>query len=118
MSSVWFKARTVLAAASIAATLTVAGSAAQAAKPSAPAGSCSVAGSVVNGTGLPTDQVINFLITDAGGTWGWVLGYSPDGTMSVPVQSGTGPTTYQFVSRTWGPNGSKYNVFASCGTSA
>jgi hypothetical protein len=81
---------------------------------SAPApASCSVSGNVVSATGLPTDQVINFLITDASGTWGWVLGMS-DGTWSVSVPAQNGPTTYRFVSKTWGPNGSKYTVFASC----
>ena len=75
--------------------------------------SCSVSGNVVSATGLPTDQVINFLISDASGTRGWVLGMS-DGTWSVDVPARTGSTTYEFVSKTWGPNGSKYDVFASC----
>jgi hypothetical protein len=78
-----------------------------------PGASCSVSGDVVTAVGLPTDQVINFLITDDAGTWGWVLGMS-DGTWSVQVPAPNGSTTYQFVSRTWGPNGSKYDVFASC----
>jgi hypothetical protein len=76
--------------------------------------SCTVSGSVVEGSGLPTDQVINFLVTDNVGTWGWVLGYTTDGTWSVSVPVATGPTTYQFVSRTRGPNGTRYTVFASC----
>ena len=75
--------------------------------------SCSVAGNVVTGTGLPTDEVINFMITDASGTWGWVLGYS-EGTSVVTVPAPDGATTYEFVSRTWGPNGTRYAVFASC----
>lgn len=75
--------------------------------------SCTVSGNVVSAVGLPTDEVINFLISDASGTWGWVLGMS-DGTWSVEVSAPNGPTTYEFVSRTWGPNGSKYDVFASC----
>jgi hypothetical protein len=75
--------------------------------------SCSVSGNVVSATGLPTDQVINFLVTDNAGTWGWVLGMS-DGTWSVTVPAQNGPTAYQFVSKTWGLNGSKYDVFASC----
>ncbi len=74
---------------------------------------CSVSGAVVSATGLPTDQVINFMISDSSGTSGWVLGYS-DGTWSVAVPAANGPTTYQFVSRTSGPNGTKYTVFASC----
>ena len=71
-------------------------------------------GGVVQATGLPTDQVINFMVTDASGTSGWVLGFTPDGTWSVNVAAPNGPTTYQFVSRTSGPNGSKYAVFAGC----
>jgi hypothetical protein len=78
-----------------------------------PSGSCSVSGDVVTAVGLPTDQVINFLITDDAGTKGWVLGMS-DGTWSVLVPAPNGSPNYQFVSRTWGPNGSKYDVFASC----
>ncbi|HLM36667.1 MAG TPA: hypothetical protein VK287_02635 [Gaiellaceae bacterium] len=35
---------------------------------------CSVSGNVVYGSGLPTDQVINFMVADASGTWGFVLG--------------------------------------------
>jgi len=75
--------------------------------------SCTVSADIVSAVGLPTDEVINFLITDDAGTRGWVLGMS-DGTWTVPVPAATGPTTYRFVSRTWGPNGSKYDVFASC----
>lgn len=74
---------------------------------------CSVSDGVVSAVGLPTDEVINFLITDERGTSGWVLGMS-DGTWSVGVPAPNGPATYQFVSRTWGPNGSKYTVFAGC----
>jgi hypothetical protein len=76
-------------------------------------GSCSVSDNVVSAVGLPTDEVINFLITSSTGTSGWVLGMS-DGTWSVVVPPQDGPATYEFVSRTWGPNGSKYSVFASC----
>lgn len=75
--------------------------------------SCSVSDGVVSAVGLPTDEVVNFLITDDSGIWGWVLGMS-DGTWSVDVPPANGSTSYAFVSRTWGPNGSKYNVFASC----
>jgi hypothetical protein len=76
-------------------------------------GSCSVSGNMVTGSGLPTDQVLNFMVTDNGGTWGWVLGYSDTGTWAVTVPARNGSTTYEFASRTWGPNG-KYSVFASC----
>ena len=78
------------------------------------AGSCKVAGNVVQASGLPTDQLVNFMVTTADGTTGWVLGFTPDGTWSVNVATPTEPTTYQFVSKTWGPDGSKYTVFASC----
>jgi hypothetical protein len=82
---------------------------------SAPApASCSVSGGVVSATGLPTDQLINFMVNDASGTWGWVLGFTDDGTWNVNVPAPNGATTYGFASRTWGPNGSKYDVFASC----
>jgi hypothetical protein len=76
--------------------------------------SCAVSGSVVAASGLPTDQVVNFMVNDSAGTWGWVLGYTTDGTWSVSVPAQNGPTTYQFVSRTWGPNGTHYTVFAAC----
>jgi hypothetical protein len=79
-----------------------------------PAAHCTVSGSTVAAVGLPTDQVVNFLVKDNSGTWGWVLGFTNDGTWVVSVPPPNGPTTYQFVSRTWGPNGSKYTVFASC----
>ena len=79
-----------------------------------PAGSCSVSGSVVSAVGLPTDQLINFMASDSSGSWGWVLGFTSDGTWSLTVPPPNGAATYQFVSKTWGPNGSKYTVFASC----
>ena len=75
---------------------------------------CIVSADGVLGAGLPTDQVINFMVTDASGTTGWVLGYTPDGTWSVRVPASSGPTTYEFVSRTYGNNGAKYDVFQSC----
>jgi hypothetical protein len=84
----------------------------------APTAGCTLSstslGGVVQATGLPTGQVINFMVTTASGTTGWVLGYTPDGAWSVNVAAPSGPTTYQFVSRTSGPNGSKYTVFADC----
>ena len=72
------------------------------------------AGGIVAATGLPTDQVINFLVTDSTGTAGRVLGFTPDGTWSVNVKAASGPTTYQFISRISGADGSRYTVFASC----
>ena len=77
-------------------------------------GSCSVSDSVVTATGLPTNEVINFLVSDATGTGGWVLGFTGDGTWSEAVAPPNGATVYSFVSRTWGPDGSKYTVYASC----
>ena len=74
--------------------------------------SCSVAGQVVTASGLPTDELVNFMVTTDAGTSGWVLGYTPDGTWSVQVPAGA--ATYEFASRTYGPHGSKYDVFASC----
>ena len=75
---------------------------------------CTVSGQVVSATGLPTDQVVNFMVTTAAGTTGWVLGFTPDGNWSVSVPAPDGPTTYQFASRTYGPDGRKSSVFASC----
>lgn len=77
---------------------------------------CTIAGNVVTATGLPTGPVINFMISDSSGTTGWVLGVSDTGTWSVDVPAPNGPTTYQFVSKTWGPDGSKYDVYSSCST--
>ena len=80
----------------------------------ASAASCSVAANTVHADGLPTDQVINFMVTDSSGTSGWVLGNTDDGSWSVSVASPNGPTTYEFASRTWGQGGSHYTTFASC----
>ena len=77
-------------------------------------GSCEVADQVVSATGLPTDEVIKFMVTDGNGTVAWVLGMTPDGTRTVTVPTRIGPTTYEFVSRTYGNNGSKYRTFAAC----
>ena len=79
----------------------------------ASAGGCTVDGNVVNATGLPADVLINFIVDDANGGWGRVLGFS-DGTWSVNVPDRTGPTTYKFTSITWGKDGSKYNVYSQC----
>jgi hypothetical protein len=81
----------------------------------ASSGGCVVDGTVVTGNGLPADTVINFMVTDVGGTWGWVLGNTSAGTWSVSVPERSGPTTYEFISKTWGPSTSPhYDVFASC----
>ena len=76
--------------------------------------SCLVTGGTVQASGLPTDQVVNFMVTDSSGTTGWVLGYTWDGTFSTAVPAANGPTSYEFVSRTSGPDGKNYTVFASC----
>ena len=52
-----------------------------------PTAGCAVSGGTVNATGLPTDQAINFFITDSTGKTGWVLGFTPDGTWTVTVQT-------------------------------
>ena len=79
--------------------------------------SCTVSGNVVEATGLPTDAVLNFMVSDSGGTYGWGLGYTWDGTWSVTVPDRTSPTTYEFASTTFGKDGSKYWVYASCSSS-
>ena len=77
--------------------------------------SCSVDETTVSASGLPVGEVINFMVTPEGGTTsGWVLGLSDDGTWDVTVPARSGETKYEFASRTWGPNGAKYTVFASC----
>ena len=75
---------------------------------------CQIDGTIVSAGGLPTTEVINFLITDDDGTWGWVLGLTDGDYWSTTVPERTGPATYRFVSRTWGPSGTKYTVYASC----
>jgi hypothetical protein len=56
---------------------------------------CGVDG-VVTGSGLPTNEVVNFMVTDTSATTGWVLGYTWDGTFSVRVPATSAPTTYEF----------------------
>ena len=75
---------------------------------------CSINGNVVSTTGLPTSEVINFMVTDSGGTSGWALGVTWEGNWTLTVPERFGPTTYEFVSRTYGPGGSKYSVYSSC----
>lgn len=79
-----------------------------------PSGSCTVNGNVVAGSGLPNWTLMNFMVTDASGATGWVLGYTDDGTSAVSVPERNGATTYEFASKTWGPSGAKYDVFATC----
>jgi hypothetical protein len=80
-------------------------------------GSCTVDGTVVYGTGLPNWELMNFMVTDASGTSGWVIGFTDDGTRTIDVPDRTGPTTYEFTGETRGPDGSKYDVYASCQSS-
>ena len=77
------------------------------------AGTCWVDGDVVHGSGLPSDEVINFLIIGPDGSQdGWVLGHSSWWNVSVPER--TGETLYQFISAQKGKDGRKYTVFAEC----
>jgi hypothetical protein len=80
---------------------------------------CTVSGNVVTATGLPNDVILNFMMSDADGKYGWALGLTWDGTgeWSVTVPDRTGPTTYEFASTTFGKDGSKYYVYASCSAS-
>lgn len=82
-----------------------------------PTGSCTVDGNVVHGTGLPTWTVMNFMVTDSNGTSGWVIGFTSDGTRSIDVPDRDGPTTYEFAGETYGKDGAKYDVYASCSAS-
>jgi hypothetical protein len=77
-------------------------------------GSCFVDGNVVTGASLPNWTLMNFMVTDSSGTTGWVIGYTDDGTRSIDVPDRTGPTTYEFAGVTYGKDGTKYDVFASC----
>jgi hypothetical protein len=79
---------------------------------------CQVDGNVVSTTGLPTYEVINFIVTDASGKTGWVLGITWEGWWTLTVPERSGATTYEFVSRTYGPHGTKYNVFSTCSTAS
>ena len=90
------------------------------ARTAAKAAGCTVSGNVVAATGLPEGVVLNFMVSDAGGTYGWALGYTFDGTgeWSVTVPDRASPTTYEFVSTTFGKDGSKYYVYASCSASS
>jgi len=80
---------------------------------------CTVSGNVLEATGLPNDVVVNLFMTDGSGTYGWALGLTSDGTgtWTTYVPDRTGPTTYEFASTTFGKEGSKYYVYASCSAS-
>ena len=83
-------------------------------KPQPAVSTCVVDGNVVRSTSLPTDEIVNFMVTDGSGTTGWVLGLTWEGWWNVDVPARNGPTTYEFVSRTSGNNGTKYTVFDRC----
>lgn len=86
----------------------------------APTGACAYApvgsGGVVSATGLPNGAIINFMTHDnvTGAQDGWVLGVTDNGAWQVNVPAPVHSTTYDFVSKTWGKNGSKYNIYAEC----
>ncbi len=82
----------------------------------APAGTCSYNNGVVSAKGLPNDTVINFFVTNkiTGVQRGWVLGITHDTTWDVNVEIPKEQTSYDFVSRTYGKSGAKYNIFAEC----
>ena len=83
-----------------------------------PAGSataqCSVSGDRVVATGLPNETLINLVVTDADGSWSWVLGSTDDGTWAVSVPARSGQTRYEFASRTFGREGTKYWTYTTC----
>jgi hypothetical protein len=80
----------------------------------APSGSGVSEGNTVIADGLPADTLVNFMITEAAGTSGWVLGHTSSGHWQVGVPERAGASTYEFVGRMYGKSGSKYRVFASC----
>ena len=84
-----------------------------AARPSA-GGSCAVDGTTVHGWNLPNWELMNFMVTDTSGTSGWVIGMTDSGERWVTVPVAGGPTRYEFSGRTYGRNGLKYEVYASC----
>ena len=114
MNRRYFMAALVLVLVAVSAAPALAGKGGNGSHASTAAASCVVADGVVRASGLPTDEVVNFMLTSSSGTTGWVLGYTWDGTFSVRVPATSTPTTYAFVSRTWGPGGSRYTVFAAC----
>jgi hypothetical protein len=81
-----------------------------------PTGSCAVDGTVVNAWNLPVWELMNFMVTDASGTSGWVIGYTDTGVRSINVPVPDGPTRYEFTGRTYSADGTKYDVYASCTT--
>jgi hypothetical protein len=79
---------------------------------------CRVEGNMVISESLPVDALLNFMVTDADGKTGWVLGRTSSGYWAVGVPDRTSHTTYEFVGRTYGKNGAKYRVYASCDAAA
>ena len=72
---------------------------------------------MVYGQGLP-DELLNFMVEDASGSSGWVLGTTSSGEWAVNVPDRAGDTTYKFISRTRGKDGKRYTTFAACHASA
>lgn len=79
-----------------------------------PAGSCQVDGTTVHGWNLPVWELMNFMVTDASGTAGWVIGFTDTGERWIDVPAPSGPTRYEFAGRTQTADGTKYEVYASC----
>ena len=79
---------------------------------------CRVEGNTVISESLPVDVLINFMVTDTDGKTGWVLGKTSSGYWAVGVPDRTSDTTYEFVGKTYGRNGAKYRVYASCDAAA
>ncbi len=81
---------------------------------------------VIHATGLPyilehpvygNDlAVINFRREDSAGSVldEYVLGYAPSGEMDVAVSAPVGVEGYEFISQTWGNDGSQYSTYARC----
>lgn len=80
-----------------------------------PVGTCVVDGTMVYATGLPTNELLNFWITEVdGSTHGWVLGQTYVGSWSVEVPERDALTKYEFISKQWGKDGKRYDVYAAC----
>ena len=54
------------------------------------------------------------MVIDESGKRGWVLGFTDSGTWAEVVSERVGTTRYEFVSRTYGREGTKYRVFSRC----
>ena len=77
-------------------------------------GACAVDGTTVHGWSLPDWELMNFMVTDTSGTTGWVIGFTDNGERWISVPARSGPTRYEFTGRTYGKDGKKCDVYASC----